>query len=239
MINLRNLSKKFGSLTAVDNLTVRVSAGEIYGFIGPNGAGKTTTIKMMAGLLLPTSGSTVLGGFDIVRRPEEAKRLIGYIPDEPYVYERMTGREFLHFIGELWGMTKAARTARIEELKGVFPMGDILDGYMDSYSRGNKQKTVILAALLHNPRILLVDEPIVGLDPESAAITKRIFVDFTKNGGAIFLSTHTLPVAQEICTRIGIIQGGKLLVEGTLEELHEKAGMETRTLEEMYLTLTR
>lgn len=240
MIELKNLTKKFGGLTAVDNLSLSISAGEIYGFIGPNGAGKTTTIKILAGLLLPTSGEASINGFNIAQKPEQAKKSIGYIPDDPYVYERMTGYEFLHFIGELWGMREQERVERIETGKNIFPLAGVLDGYMENYSRGNKQKTVILAALLHRPKTLLIDEPIVGLDPESATTAKRLFRDFAKKeGGAVFLTTHTLSVAEEICDRVGIIKGGKLIAEGTLKELHAKAGEAAKTLEEMYLALTQ
>lgn len=240
MIELQNLTKRFGVVTAVNSLSLSVASGEIYGFIGPNGAGKTTTIKMMAGLLRPNGGTAKLDGFDIAQEPEKAKQSIGYIPDDPYVYERMTGLEFLHFIGELWGVPPHERTRRLTQLQDVYSLGSILEGYMEHYSRGNKQKVVILAALLHQPKILLVDEPIVGLDPESAAITKVLFRNFVKeDGGTIFMSTHTLPVAEEICDRVGIIKEGMLVAEGTLEELRGKAGAAAKTLEQMYLALTR
>ncbi len=236
MIELKNVTKKFGPLTAVNQLSLDIPQGTIFGFIGPNGAGKTTTIKMLVGLMKPSQGEIFIDGKDISLEPEYTKQQLGYVPDDPFVYEKMTGWEYLSFVGEIFGINKKERDERIKKLSKIYPLEKILDGYMDSYSRGNKQKLVILAAFLHTPKILLVDEPVVGLDPESISITKKLFRNFAKeDGGTIFISTHTLPVAQEICDRIGIIKDGKLLVQGTLEELQRLAGEKNKTLEELYL----
>ena len=236
-ISLKNVTKTFGKVTAVDNLSLDIKEGELYGFIGPNGSGKTTTIKMMTGLYRPNSGTIVVGGSDIEKEPEKAKATFGYIPDEPFIYERMTGREFLYLVGALYGMRREMTTKRIENFKSIFPLEEILDEYAENYSRGNKQKLTILAALLHSPKILVVDEPIVGLDPESARGVKKLFKDFTREGGTIFVATHTLSFAQEVCTRIGILKDGKMLEEGTLAELKAKARLQSRSLEDLYLRL--
>ena len=182
-ISLTNVTKKFGTMVAVDNLSLEIKTGELYGFIGPNGSGKTTTIKMMTGLYRPTSGTVMVSGFDLAKTPEKAKATFGYIPDEPFVYERMSGREFLYLVGALYRLSKEKVTARLEELKHVFPVEGIWDEYAENYSRGNKQKLTILAALLHNPKILVIDEPIVGLDPESTQSAKKILQDFVAPGG--------------------------------------------------------
>ncbi len=236
-ISLKNVTKTFGKVTAVDNLSLDIRKGELYGFIGPNGSGKTTTIKMMTGLYRPNSGTVVVGGSDIEKEPEKAKATFGYIPDEPFIYERMTGREFLYLVGALYGMRREKTTKRLESLKPIFPVEQILDEYAENYSRGNKQKLTILAALLHGPKILIIDEPIVGLDPESTRGVKKLFKDFTREGGTIFVATHTLSFAQDMCTRIGILKDGKILEEGTIKDLQKKARLESRSLEELYLRL--
>src|SRR3990167_10089122 len=174
MLQIKNLSKEFGSLRAVSNLSLEVKPKEIYGFIGPNGAGKTTTIKTIVGLLKPTHGTIKVDGADNQTQPQKVKSVIGYIPDEPMIYEKLTGREFLHFVGELFGVDQRTRKKKLEELIEIFPLKDIIDGYVGNYSRGNKQKVAILAALLHDPKLLIIDEPIVGLDPQSAKITKDL-----------------------------------------------------------------
>src|SRR3989344_1314515 len=236
-ISLKNLTKTFGKTVAVDNLSLDITEGELYGFIGPNGSGKTTTIKMVTGLYRPTSGTVVVSGFDLAKTPEKAKATFGYIPDEPFVYERMSGREFLYLVGSLYKMSKQAIGDRMQELKHLFPVEGIWDEYAENYSRGNKQKLTILAALLHRPRILIIDEPIVGLDPESTKSVRQLLKDFTAQGGTVFVATHTLPFAQEVCTKIGVLKEGRLLVEGTFAELHQKARGEQQSLEELYLSL--
>lgn len=236
MIKTTNLTKKFGPLTAVSDLTLEVKKGEIFGFIGPNGAGKTTTIKMLTGVLLPTSGQIEIGGHDITKKPIEAKKLIGYIPDDPYVYPELTGREFLYFVGRLFQIKNL--TEKIKRLLPIYEIEKIIDGPFRDYSRGNKQKVTILAALLHEPKVLVIDEPILGLDPWSAQVTIKLFVDFAKKSGSIFVSTHTLSVAEKICHRIGVIDQGKLIFEGTIKALQKKVKEKGKHLETLFLKLT-
>jgi len=219
MIDVKNISKRFGGQLAVSDVSFNVEPGEIFCLIGPNGAGKTTIVKMIAGLLRPTSGAVSLGGFDVVGDPERAKALVGYVPDDPVVWSGMTGREFLQFTGALYGMKLADKREGIEKLLSVFGLRNIADEWFEDYSRGNKQKFAIIAALLHKPKVLLIDEPIVGLDPESSEIAKKIFVDFTRDGGAVLLVTHTLGVAEEIASQIGFIKNGELLGSGTIDQL--------------------
>lgn len=236
MIEIKNLTKRFGGLTAVDKLSLKVKKGEIYGLIGPNGAGKTTTLKLIVGLLRPTSGQILVGGFDNQKDSLQAKSLTGYIPDDPTAYESLSGREFLNFIGSLFGMKKAEREEKIKNLLPVFNLEGVADGYFGEYSRGNKQKFVILSALMHNPKYLIIDEPVVGLDPKSALQAKVLFSDFAGRGGTILVCSHTLSYLEDLCHRIGIIKDGKLISEGTLRELSRKA--KGKTLEEMYLRIT-
>ena len=238
-LRIENLTKRFEALTAVSNLNIEVRAGEIYALIGPNGSGKTTTVKTITGLYRPTAGDIFVGGSSITKEPEKTKRQIGYIPDEPFVYERMTGREFLHLVGALFDIPPQDREIKIEKLLDTFSLAPIIDGFVENYSRGNKQKVSILAALLHEPKLLVVDEPIVGLDPESTIKAREIFTEFTKNGGAVFLCTHTLSFAESISSRIGLLQGGKLVEEGTLETLRRKSGKMQANLEEIYLHFTK
>ena len=239
MLSIKNLTKKFEGVTAVNNLTVEVKEGEIYSLIGPNGSGKTTTVKSITGLYQPTSGDISIGGFSVIREPEPAKSVIGYIPDDPFVYERITGREFLHLVGSLFGMNESQRNEKIKELIGVFSIEPLIDGFVDNYSRGNKQKLSILAAFLHSPKLLVVDEPIVGLDPESAIATRELFSGFAKKGGSVFLCTHTLSFAEAISSRVGLLQEGALVREGTLSELRKAANLSHGTLEELYLHFTQ
>ncbi len=234
-LRLEHLSKQFPGRLAVDDLSLTIAAGEIYGLIGPNGSGKTTTVKLSTGLYRPTSGRVLIAGIDLHREPERAKRLIGYVPDEPFAYERMSGREFLHLVGELWGVPEADRAARIDELSAVYRIGDLLDGHAETYSRGNRQKLAIIAAFLHGPRLLVIDEPIVGLDPESAVRTRDLLLGFTGSGGAILVCTHTLAFAEAVCHRVGLLRGGRLIVEGDLPTLRQTAAQGATSLEELYL----
>lgn len=239
MLKIINLTKKFNTTVAVNNLNLEVKKGEIYAFIGPNGAGKTTTIKLIMGLLKLTSGQIIINGYSVLNQPEKAKSVIGFIPDDPFVYENLTGREFLHFTGRLWEIPKTKIYKTISELTPIFPLADILDQQFDSYSRGNKQKLTILAALLHEPKLLVIDEPIVGLDPESIQIASELFSSFVKRGGTIFVCTHTLTFVEKIASIIGIIDKGKLVVEGTIAQLRKKAHDEKGSLDRLYMELTR
>jgi ABC-2 type transport system ATP-binding protein len=241
LIQLIELTKRFGQLVAVDRINLHVRPGEIFGFLGPNGAGKTTTIKMLTGLLKPTSGSALVDGYDVVARPIEAKRVIGFIPDQPFLYEKLTGVEFLGFIGSLFGMQKAEVGRGISDLLALFELDGWADELIESYSHGMKQRLVMSAALLHNPKVIIVDEPMVGLDPKGINLVKRIFREKSEEGVTIFLSTHTLEIAQQLCHRLGIIDEGKLIAMGTLSELMkalEHKTAQTGTLEELFLALT-
>jgi ABC-2 type transport system ATP-binding protein len=238
MLQIQNLTKKFGNKIALDNVSFSLGAGEVFCLIGPNGSGKTTLVKNVGGLLQPTAGSVSVGGFDAVKNPEEAKSLIGYIPDEPTVWSSITGGEFLQIVGALYGVSPKEQQERVPHLLALFGLQGIEDDYFEDYSRGNKQKFSILAAFLHRPKLLLVDEPIVGLDPTSAEIAKTEFKKFAQNGGAVLMVTHTLSVAQDIAGRIGFLENGRLKTVGTLGELRQKAKLpETSSLEEIYKAL--
>lgn len=239
MLSIAHLTKRFGVQTAVSDVSLTINAGEIVALIGPNSSGKTTMVRSIVGLLYVDEGVITVDGKDVTEFPKETKSLVGYIPDEPSVWSGMTGEEFLHFTGALYGMNAVDRTSRIDELLPLFSLGDIKKEYFENYSRGNKQKFSIIAALLHNPKLLLVDEPIVGLDPESAVVAKMLFTEFAKNGGAVLLVTHTLPVAQEIAHRIGVVKAGTLLAVGTFNELLEQSNLKkTASLDMVYRALT-
>lgn len=238
MLKVEKLTKHFGSNKAVDDVSFEVKSGEIFSLIGPNSSGKTTIIKSIAGLLQPTSGSIQVGGYEVVKNPEEAKAQIGYIPDEPSVWPFMTGEEFLYFTQALFGADEKVRMESLPGLLDKFDLAGLEKQYFEEYSRGNKQKFSIIAAMSHHPKLLLIDEPIVGLDPTSAETAKKMFVDFAKNGGAVLLVTHTLHVAEEISDRIGFLKKGALTACGTLAELHEKVGLgQDLPLEEVYKKL--
>ena len=238
MLKISGLSKNFGDITAVDNVSFDVGDGEIFCLIGPNGAGKTTIIKSIAGLLEPDSGNILVQGKDSVKDPMGAKSLIGYIPDDPSVWPAMTGEEFMHFVGALFGMAPGEIMSETKRLLSFFDLKGVEGNYFESYSRGNKQKFSILAALLHKPKLLLVDEPIVGLDPTSARKAKELFTGFAKNGGSVLLATHTLPIAQEIGAKIGVMKQGKLVARGSMGELREIARAKAdATLEDLYMAL--
>lgn len=241
MIELIELTKRFGQLVAVDHINLHVKEGEIFGFLGPNGAGKTTTIKMLAGLLKPTSGRALIDGYDVVAHPMEAKRVVGFIPDQPFLYEKLTGVEFLKFMGSLFGMKKDEIQPGISDLLGLFELDGWGEELIESYSHGMKQRLVMSAALLHNPKLIIVDEPMVGLDPKGINLVKRIFRQKSEEGVTIFLSTHTLEIAQQLCHRLGIINRGKIIAMGTLsvlmKDLEDKTG-QAGTLESLFLALT-
>lgn len=232
LIEIQNVTKKFGSLTAVDNLNLKVEAGEFFGFLGPNGAGKTTTIKMMTGLYLPTAGHCFINGHDVHRKPLEAKRSFGYVPDQPFLYEKLTGREFLHFVGGLFRMKYEDVKTRIEAVTDLFEIGSFMDKRAEEYSQGMRQRIVLTAALLHDPKVLIIDEPIVGLDPRSARLVKDTLKQKTKEGIAVFMSTHLLEIVEELCDRIAIVKAGKIIYE-------DVPGRRNGHLEELFLELTK
>jgi len=235
MIKIKGVSKKFKDKTIIHNLDLSIKKGEFYALIGPNGAGKSTLIKLLSGLLQPTKGEILLDGINIVENPKEAKALIGYIPDEPTVWDGMTGFEFMNFVGALYNIPASQREKDIKKLLKIYKLTGTEHQLYQDYSRGVRQKYSILAALLHNPSILLIDEPIVGLDPISIDITKNILDIFVKDGGTVLMVTHTLFVAQELATRIGIFEKGKLKIEGTYKELVDRANLPTKTsLDDVY-----
>jgi len=239
MIELIGLTKQYGHTLAVDDLNLHVPAGEIFGFLGPNGAGKTTTIRMMMGLLQPTTGRVTLGGYDLARAPIAAKQLCGFVPDRPHIYEKLTGGEFLDFVAGLYDVPAAAAAQRRNDLLDLFDLREWAAELVESYSHGMKQRLVMAAALIHAPRLLIVDEPMVGLDPRGARLLKRILRQLARNGVTVFMSTHSLEVAEETCDRIGIINQGRLIAVGTVEELRQQAGSHSNAkLEAIFLKLT-
>lgn len=238
MIELKNLTKKYGDLVAVDHLNLFVPKGSIFGFIGPNGAGKTTTIKMMGGINAPTSGSIMICGINMATNPEAAKRKIGFIPDRPYLYEKLTGLEFLKFAADLYGVAEDAFQRKAEDLLSLFSLLDWSDELIESYSHGMKQRLVMSAALIHDPEVIIVDEPMVGLDPSAIKLVKELFKRLAAEGATIFLSTHTLKIAQDICHTIGIIHKGSLIAKGTPEDLMREANSIEADLEDVFIKLT-
>lgn len=240
MLKIQNLTKKFGNKTALQNINLELLTGEVFCLIGPNGSGKTTLIKTIAGLLQPSAGKILVGNADVAQNPQAAKAQIGYIPDEPTVWNSVTGEEFLHLVGALYDMPEAKRSEEIKRLLPLFSLQGIETEYFEDYSRGNKQKFSILAALLHHPKLLLVDEPIVGLDPGSADVAKQQFKLFAQNHGTVLMVTHTLPVAEAIADRIGFLHNGQLQALGTLAELRTKANLPTTAdLESVYNSLNQ
>lgn len=239
MISVQHLTKRFGTTVAVRDASFAIAPGEIYALIGPNSSGKTTIVKSIMGLLRIDGGAILVDGHDVEKEPIATKSVLGYVPDEPSVWGSMTGEEFLHVVGALYGMKPKEREERIRELLPLFGLTDLAGEYFEDYSRGNKQKFSLLSGFLHAPKALLIDEPIVGLDPESAEIAKGEFKKFAKNGGSLLLVTHTLPVAEEIAMRVGVLSGGRLFAEGTLSELRSRAGLSASAdLSEIYSVLT-
>ena len=238
MIRLEGLTKRYGSFTAVHPLDLEVRSGELFGFLGPNGAGKTTTIRMLTGVLRPSGGRALIGGHDVAREPEAAKRFLGYIPDRPFLYEKLTGSEFLRFVTGLWGQDGEVAERRADELLELFELTQWKDTLVESYSHGMRQKLLISSALVHGPRLIVVDEPMVGLDPRAARMIKDLLRTFARQGGTVFLSTHTLEVAETLCDRIAIIQQGAIRAMGTMSELRQQAEAGAAGLEEIFLKLT-
>src|SRR5687768_801024 len=238
MIELRSLTKRYGSFTAVAGIDLEVPKGELFGFLGPNGAGKTTTLRMIAGILRPTSGVVQIGGIDIAADPVAAKMKLGFIPDRPFIYEKLTGGEFLRFVAGLYDQEGAHVEHRARELLTLFDLEEWRDELVESYSHGMRQKLIISSAFVHRPEVIVVDEPMVGLDPKAAKILKELFREYTNRGHTIMMSTHTLEVAESLCDRIGIIQGGHIRAEGTMEELRQLSAGGGGGLEDIFLKLT-
>ena len=238
MIGVHDLCKQYGAFTAVDGVNLAVPPGEIHGFLGPNGAGKTTSIRMIAGLLKPTAGRILVNGHDLAASPESAKASLGFIPDRPYIYEKLTAGEFLRFHAALYGMNGNGTTQRVRDMLELFELGRWEHELVESFSHGMKQRLVMCAAFLHQPKAVLVDEPMVGLDPRGAKLIKSVFKRMSDRGVAILMSTHTLEVAQEMCDRISIILQGKIIANGTVDELRALAGGEHAELTPVFLKLT-
>jgi len=239
MIKLQELTKDYGTTVAVNKLNLNIAPGEIYGFIGPNGAGKTTTIRMMGGILAPTSGNIIIGGLDMAKKPVEAKKMIGFVPDRPFLYEKLTGMEFLRFSADLYNVKSDTFLQKAQNLLRQFALLDWADELIEAYSHGMKQRLIIAAALLHDPQILIIDEPMVGLDPAAVRMVKDIFKELASHQTTIFISTHTLSIAEDLCHRIGVINKGTLMAQGTLDELKHFANMGEGRLEEVFLNLIK
>lgn len=239
MIQLQELTKDYGTTIAVNKLNLNVSAGEIYGFIGPNGAGKTTTIRMMGGILAPSSGKILIGGWDMSKDPVMAKKIIGFVPDRPFLYEKLTGLEFMQFSADLYDVSPESFPPKAEQLLRQFALWDWANEIIEAYSHGMKQRLIIASALLHDPQILIIDEPMVGLDPMAVHMVKDIFQELASKKITIFISTHTLSIAEDLCHRIGVIHQGTLLAQGNVSELQSIAKLGEARLEEVFLTIIK
>ena len=237
MIEIRGVTKRYGPKLAVSDLNLSVPDGELFAFLGPNGAGKTTTIKMLCGLLFPTEGTVKVGGFDLRTQGDEARQLVSYVPDQPFLYEKLSGREFLQFTCDLYRMEPSHAAARMAEVIETFHLDEFVDDLTERYSHGMRQRTCFAAALVHEPRLLIADEPTVGLDPKSIRELKVLLRKLAESGTTVFLSTHTLDIAQELADRIGIIDRGKLLGLGTMSDLRTQAAMDG-SLEDLFLKIT-
>lgn len=238
MIHLNKITKRYGNKTAVHELTLEIPAGELFAFLGPNGAGKTTTIKIMCGLLFPSSGTVSIGGFDMLTEGDQARQLIAYVPDQPYLYEKLTGREFLQFVGEMYGLPGELLRQRIAEVIELFHLDEFVDDLTERYSHGMRQRTVFASALVHQPKLLIVDEPTVGLDPRSVRELKDLLRLQADQGTTVFLSSHSLDVVEELAKRIAIIEHGHLIACGTLAALRAQSAVDG-SLEDVFLKMTR
>jgi ABC-2 type transport system ATP-binding protein len=237
MIELIDVTKRYGTKLAVDRLSLSIAAGELFAFLGPNGAGKTTTIKMLCGLLFPTSGTVRVGGFDLQSQGDDARRQIAFVPDTPFLYDKLTGREFLQFIADMYSMPRDHGRQRIAAMIDLFGLSPFVDDLTERYSHGMRQRTVFASALLHEPKVLIVDEPTVGLDPKSIRLLKNLLRQQADGGTTVFLSTHSLDIAQELADRIGVVHKGRLIGCGTLDVLRRQADLQG-TLEDVFLKLT-
>lgn len=238
MLELIGVRKRYGGFEAVKGIDLKVHRGEIFGFLGPNGAGKTTTIRMIAGVLRPTAGQVLVGGDDLAQDPQSAKARVGYIPDRPYLYEKLSAAEFLRFVAGLWGREGPEVDARADRLLELFQLAEWKDELIETFSHGMRQKVLITSALIHQPELIVVDEPMVGLDPRSAKLLKDLFRTFAGHGGTVFLSTHTLEVAESLCDRIAIINEGEIIALGTMDDLRSQAQAGGAHLEEIFLKVT-
>ncbi len=243
MIKAINLTKHYDKVVALDNLNLDIPDGEIFGFLGPNGAGKTTAVKIFTGLLMPTKGEAIIGGHDIQKEPEETKKILGLVPDTPFVYQKLTGYEFLNFVGDLYDVPEGLREKKINEYLEMFELKEHKNELIEDYSHGMQQKIVFSAMLLHNPKVIFLDEPMVGLDPKGARMIKEILSELSKRKVTVFMCTHTLEIAEKLCHRIGIINKGRLIALGTKEQLHKMAEEQgdrgvKDNLEDIFLRLT-
>ena len=237
MIAFDHVVRRYGDKAAVDGLTLTIRPGELFALLGPNGAGKTTTVRMLVGLLRPSSGAVQVCGFDLAGQTQDAVRAIGYVPDEPYLYDKLSGREFLEFVARMRGLDAAAVAARIDRQCGHFGMAGFLDDLTETYSHGMKQRLVFAAALLHDPPVLVLDEPMVGLDPQSVRLVKDLLRQRVAAGATVFMSTHTLAIAEEIADRIGIVDAGRLRFLGTVGQLRDELASRHTSLEPLFLEL--
>jgi ABC-2 type transport system ATP-binding protein len=238
LIQFKDLTKKFGSFTAVNSIDLHIRKGALYGFLGPNGAGKSTTIKMLTGIYSLSGGDIVVDGMSILMEPQKIKMITGYIPDQPYLYDRLTGKEFLFFCGGLFGLDKKSVKLRIEEMIETLKLGDWLNKRTEEYSQGMKQRVAIASAFLHHPRLIILDEPMVGLDPQSAVLVKQFLKRKSEEGITVFMSTHSLNVVEEICTDVGIINKGKIIFSGGLDELLSMKNELSHNFETLFIELT-
>jgi len=238
LIQFKDLTKKFGSFTAVNSIDLHIRKGALYGFLGPNGAGKSTTIKMLTGIYSLSGGDIVVDGMSILKYPQKIKMITGYIPDQPYLYDRLTGKEFLFFCGGLFGLDKKSVKLRIEEMIETLKLGDWLNKRTEEYSQGMKQRVAIASAFLHHPRLIILDEPMVGLDPQSAVLVKQFLKRKSEEGITVFMSTHSLNVVEEICSDVGIINKGKIIFSGGLDELLSMKNELSHNFETLFIELT-
>jgi ABC-2 type transport system ATP-binding protein len=237
MISIQGVTKTYGKKVAVDNLSLEIAAGEFFAVLGPNGAGKTTTIKMLAGLLRPNSGKLLVGGVDVQTDPIGAKKVSAYVPDQPFLYDKLSGIEFMNFIADLYGVDGDGRDKEIDRLVELFGMKDFVRELTEAYSHGMKQRLVLAATLLHKPKVLMIDEPLVGLDPHTARLVKQVFRELARSGTSIFMSTHVLSVAEDFADRIGIMLQGKIVALGRMDDLRRQAQLEGK-LEDVFFKIT-